>query len=208
MRSACTGTTGGEAMTNTKLELIEKRIRESIAIKEAIAADGNLLKQVESLAEDCLVALRNGGKIIFAGNGGSFADAQHLSAEFVSRFMFDRNPLPALALGTNSSCFSALANDYGYDQVFSRELLAIVTRNDLLIAISTSGNSPNIIKLIKAAQDSNIKIYALTGETGGQIAGQCQCLKIPSNLTARIQEAHILIGHIVCEIVEFSLFKE
>ena len=128
---------------------ITQRIQESIAVKQALLEDHALLSQIEQLAEDCLGALRQGGKVIFAGNGGSFADAQHLSAEFTSRFLFDRAPLPSLALGTNNSALSAIGNDYGFEQVYARELRGIAKPNDVFIGISTSGNSPNILVRFK-----------------------------------------------------------
>ena len=195
-------------MTNPKLKLMQERIRESIAVKEAIAADGDLLKKVASLAEKCLVALRNGGKIIFAGNGGSFADAQHLSAEFVSRFMFDRAPLASVVLGANSSAISAIGNDYGYEQVFARELNGLAKPEDIFIPISTSGNSTNILAAVGQAKQQRLITVAFTGAAGGKLAGQCDCLCVPSDVTARIQECHIMLGHIVCELVEAGYFHQ
>jgi len=182
--------------------LIKARISESIKVKELMLADEALLIQLEMLATDCLTALLSGGKIIFAGNGGSFADAQHLSAEFTSRFLFDRAPLPSLALGTNSSAISAIGNDYGYDQVFSRELRGIAQPHDVFIGISTSGNSLNIVRAVEAAVESGIRTVVLTGQRGGVIAAFCECLHVPSSDTPRIQECHILLGHILCELVE------
>ena len=186
---------------------IKAQILASISAKEALLADEKLLAQVSLLALSCLVALRAGGKIIFAGNGGSFADAQHLSAEFTSRFLFDRAPLPSLALGTNNSTISAIGNDYGYEQVFSRELEAIAKSEDVFIPISTSGNSPNILAAVTVAKQHNILTVALTGQSGGQLKQRCECLCIPSDETARIQECHILIGHILCKLVEDGYFK-
>ena len=182
--------------------LIKARISESIKVKEQMLADEGLLIQLEMLAADCLTALLSGGKIIFAGNGGSFADAQHLSAEFTSRFLFDRAPLPSLALGTNSSAISAIGNDYGYDQVFSRELRSIAQPQDVVIGISTSGNSLNIVRAVEAAVESGIRTVVLTGQSGGALAALCECLRVPSHETPRIQECHILLGHILCELVE------
>ena len=188
------------------LDVIRAEIHASVAVKQAVLADEALLSQVAQLADACLSALRNGAKVIFAGNGGSFADAQHLSAEFTSRFMFDRAPLASLALGTNNSAISAIGNDYGYEQVFARELRGIAHAADIFIPISTSGNSPNILAAVKTANDLNIKTVALTGETGGQLHGCCECMRMPSRETARIQECHILVGHILCKLVETRYF--
>ena len=193
-------------MIEEEVRLVKKRIQDSISTKKSMLEDDGLLLQIVSLANDCIVALRNNGKILFAGNGGSFADAQHLAAEFISRFMFDRKPLGAIALGTNNSTFSAIGNDYGYDQVFARELLGIAQPNDVLIAISTSGNSSNIVALVKQALAMNLRVAALTGKNGGRLAERCECLKVNNNETARIQEGHILIGHILCEITEKGYF--
>lgn len=181
---------------------------ESIAAKQAVLEDSVLLAQVESLAGDMLHALRVGGKIIFAGNGGSFADAQHLSTEFTSRFQIDRAPLASLTLGTNNSAISAIGNDYGYEQVFARELVAIVSKNDVFIAISTSGNSANILQAVKVANELGTKVIGWTGASGGKLASSCDCLKIPSDITARIQECHITIGHILCGMVEAAYFQD
>jgi D-sedoheptulose 7-phosphate isomerase len=151
--------------------------------------------------------LRTGGKIIFAGNGGSFADAQHLSAEFISRFMFDRAPLASLVLGANNSAISAIGNDYGYEQVFARELQGLANSGDLFIPITTSGNSRNILAAVEQAGRQGIKVVAFTGEGGGKLAASCECLCVPSRETARIQESHIMIGHIICALVERQYFK-
>jgi len=187
-------------------ELIKSRIKSSIKIKELILKDDDLLNLIERLSNDCLHALHNGGKMIFAGNGGSFADAQHLSAEFTSRFLFDRGPLPSLALGTNNSAISAIGNDYGFEQVFARELRGIAQPNDVFIGISTSGNSPNIVAAIQVAKEMSLRQMAWTGQSGGKLADQCECLRVPSKETARIQECHILVGHVLCELVEQQFF--
>ncbi len=186
---------------------IKAQIRASIAVKEAVLADEKLLAQVHQLAQACLASLRAGGKIIFAGNGGSFADAQHLSAEFTSRFLFDRAPLASLALATNNSAISAIGNDYGYDQIFARELQAIARPGDVFIAISTSGNSDNILAAVLTAGKLGVKSVAWTGQSGGKLRQMCECIRIPSSETARIQECHILLGHIVCGLVEAAYFQ-
>lgn len=183
-------------------------IEESIAVKQAVLADLTVLEQIEALVQACLSSLRSGGKVIFAGNGGSFADAQHLSAEFTSRFLFDRAPLPSLALATNNSAISAIGNDYGYEQVFARELAAIASPQDVFIPISTSGNSPNIIAAVEVAREKGVTTCAWTGATGGKLKALCDCLCIPSTDTARIQECHIMIGHIICGLVEKSYFND
>ena len=187
-------------------EAIRAEIYASIAVKKAVVADDVLLRQIAQLAGACLTSLRGGGKVIFAGNGGSFADAQHLSAEFTSRFMFDRAPLASLALGTNSSAISAIGNDYGYDQVFARELQGIAHASDVFIPISTSGNSTNILAAVKMANALKIKTVAWTGETGGQLHTLCECIHMPARETARIQECHIMVGHILCRLVEAEYF--
>ena len=187
---------------------IKSQIRASISVKEALLADEKLLGQIQQLSQTCLDALRAGGKIIFAGNGGSFADAQHLSAEFTSRFLFDRAPLASVALATNNSAISAIGNDYGYEQVFARELQAIAKPEDVFIAISTSGNSTNILAAVSVAKKIGVATVGWTGESGGLLKQMCECICIPSIETARIQECHILIGHILCGLVEAAYFTE
>jgi D-sedoheptulose 7-phosphate isomerase len=184
------------------------QIEASIAVKQAVLSDQKIIEQIEALANLCLAALRSGGKIIFAGNGGSFADAQHLSAEFTSRFLFDRAPLASVTLGTNNSAISAIGNDYGYEQVFARELSGIAKPNDVFIPISTSGNSPNILAAVVAAKKLSVTTFAWTGASGGQLAPMCDCLCMPSNETARIQECHIMLGHILCGMVEEEYFQK
>jgi D-sedoheptulose 7-phosphate isomerase len=187
--------------------LIAREIEDSIVAKQKLRQDTGLVAQLARLAQDCHDSLKRGGKIIFAGNGGSFADAQHLSAEFVSRFKFDRAPLASLALATNSSAISAIGNDYGYDQVFSRELEAIARPGDVFIPITTSGNSPNVLEAIEVARRLELRTVCLTGETGGAAKEICECLLMPSRETARIQECHILVGHIICGLVENMYFN-
>lgn len=189
------------------IEIIKNDIRASIDLKSSLLFDDILVQKVLDISLKCVQTLNSGGKIIFCGNGGSFADAQHLSAEFTSRFLFDRPSLASIALGTNSSAMTAIANDYGYSNVFSREIEAIGSSNDFLIAITTSGNSSNIIKVIKAAEDKGINAVAFTGQSRGKLGRKVDTLNIPSTNTARIQECHILIGHIICRIVEASIFK-
>ena len=150
------------------LDQIRGHIRSSIAVNLAILEDKEVLAMIERLAQQCIDALRKGGKVIFVGNGGSFANAQHLSTEFVSRFIYDRAPLASVALGTNSSTMSAIGNVDGYEQFFSREFFAIAKANDVFIPISTSGNSPNVLAAVKAARELGITTVGLTGDKGGQ----------------------------------------
>lgn len=194
-------------MSGALLAEISRQIEDSIAVKQAVLRDSSVLAQVERVALACLDSLRSGGKIVFAGNGGSFADAQHLSAEFTSRFQFDRAPLASLALATNSSAISAIGNDYGFDQIFARELEAVAKPDDIYIPITTSGNSPNIIESIRVARRLGLPIFCLTGQSGGQANELCECIRVPSQVTARIQECHILLGHILCGLLENMIFK-
>lgn len=187
---------------------IRRQVRASIAVKQELLDNEALLGQIHQLALTCLASLRAGGKIIFAGNGGSFADAQHLSAEFTSRFLFDRAPLASIVLAANNSAISAIGNDYGYEFVFARELKALARPEDVFIAISTSGNSANILMAVKAARESGVATVAWTGESGGKLKGLCECICVPSPETARIQECHILVGHILCGLVESWYFPE
>ncbi len=181
---------------------IKDTIAESIQVKQSLLADEATVALIGEIAQAIAAALGRGNKIIFCGNGGSFADSQHLVAEFISRFMVDREPLPAVALGTNSSILTATSNDYHYREVFVRELKAVARPDDVLIAISTSGNSENVLRVVEEAQSMGLIVYGLTGESGGILAEKATCLKVPSRHTARIQEAHITIGHILCELGE------
>jgi D-sedoheptulose 7-phosphate isomerase len=189
------------------IDIVKAEIQLSIDVKTILLSDDALMQKVFNLAERCTEALRAGGKVIFCGNGGSFADAQHLSAEFTSRFLFDRPGLASLALGTNSSAMTAIGNDYGYDNVFSREIEAVANSEDIIIAITTSGNSTNILKALKAAKKRGIPSVVFTGLGRGMLEDDADTLNIPSTDTARIQECHILIGHIVCGLVESSIFS-
>ena len=189
------------------IQSVKSQIQASIDVKVTLLGEDALMQQVFELAEKCTAVLRTGGKVIFCGNGGSFADAQHLSAEFTSRFLFDRPGLPSLALGTNSSSMTAIGNDYGYENVFAREIQAIATPADVLIAITTSGNSGNILKALEAAKEANVPAVVLTGAGRGMLDDATETLNVPSTDTARIQECHILIGHIICEIIEENIFS-
>ena len=187
---------------------IKEYINLSIDIKKKLLDEEEIISNGEELANKCLESLRNCGKIIFAGNGGSFGDAQHISAEFTSRFLFDREPLASIALATNNSAVTAIGNDYGYEHIFSRELKAIGNKEDIFIPITTSGNSKNIIEAIHVANSLGIYTTCLTGNSGGKIKDLCKTIIVPSEATERIQECHILIGHIVCAIVESRYFKQ
>ncbi len=160
-----------------------------------------------SKAVDMVVSsLSAGGQLLVAGNGGSAADAQHIVAELTGRFLHNRRPLRALALHVNTSALTAIGNDYGYEYVFARELSAHARSGDVLLAISTSGNSQNIIRAIEAARDKKVAVIGMTGESGGQMRTTCDlCLRVPSRSTPRIQEMHILIGHTICEFLEMGL---
>jgi D-sedoheptulose 7-phosphate isomerase len=188
--------------------MIQNRIQASIAVKQAIIEDARLLDQIFSFSRLLEDTYRNGGKVLFCGNGGSAGDAQHLAAELSGRFYFNRAPLYAEALHVNSSYVTAVANDFGYEEVYARMVEASGRRGDVLVAISTSGNSPNIVKAVHRAKEIGMLVVGLTGLTGGKLADQCDVLiNIPSNDTPRIQESHILVGHIVCELVEKALFR-
>lgn len=180
----------------------------SIEVKQAILHDDDLLDKLHKAINVCAISLEGGGKIWFAGNGGSAADAQHLAAELSGRFYLDRKSIPAEALHVNTSFLTAVANDYGYNMVYSRLLEGCAREGDVLVAISTSGNSRNVVEAAKLALAMGLKVIAFTGATGGTLAGFCNILlNVPSNETPRIQECHILLGHILCENIEKVLFK-
>ncbi|MBO5962978.1 MAG: D-sedoheptulose 7-phosphate isomerase [Bacteroidales bacterium] len=187
---------------------IEEIIKSSIEVKELILNDSELLSKVEKAAELITETYKQGGRVYFCGNGGSAADAQHLAAELSGRFYFDRPPLAAEALHVNTSYMTAVANDYSYDVVFSREVEAFCKEGDVLIGISTSGNSANVLKAFEVAKRKKVSIIAMTGRGGGKMASECDILiDVPSNDTPRIQESHIMLGHIICQKVEEDLFK-
>tara|TARA_B100001059_G_scaffold135504_1_gene135791 strand:- start:4844 stop:5422 length:579 start_codon:yes stop_codon:yes gene_type:complete len=189
------------------IEEIANQIKESIETKNKVLNDQTIISKIQLMVEKSIESLNNGGKIIFCGNGGSFGDSQHLAAEFISRLRFDRSPLASIALGTNSSNLSAIGNDYGYEKVFTRELLALGKKEDVFIPISTSGNSPNVIDAIKTAKVLEIQVFGLTGSNGGKMIDLCDCLIVPSDKTEKIQESHIMIGHIFCGLVESHMFQ-
>lgn len=188
---------------------IKQIISESIRVKSTIVANSQLLHSIEQVVDMIVKCYKNDGKVLFCGNGGSAADAQHLAAELSGRFYFDRDPLFAEALHVNSSYLTAVANDYSYDIVFSRLVKGMGRENDLLIGLSTSGNSKNIVKAFEEAAIKGMKRIAFTGADGGLLKNMTEILiNVPSVDTPRIQESHIMIGHIICELVEEKMFKK
>lgn len=196
-----------EDISNKIGGIIAEALLESISVKSNMLNDKRLTDIIAQVSKEIIKTFRNGGKVLLCGNGGSAADAQHIAAELSGRFYKDREPLFAEALHVNTSYLTAVANDYSYDEVFSRLVKAKGKPGDVLIGISTSGNSPNIIKAIETANQLGLITIGLTGQTGGKMKDLCKYLiNVPSTDTPRIQEAHITIGHIICEIVEKELF--
>ncbi len=190
-------------------EYIKDQIKKSYETKQAIYNDDPLLNEIEKVARKCVELYRGPNKTILAGNGGSAADAQHIAAELVGRYGFDRPSIPSLALTTDTSNLTAIGNDYGYDKVFSRQLEGMGQSGDIFIGISTSGNSINIINAFNSAKEKGITTVALVGKDGGKMAQLADIsLIVPSNSTPRIQESHILIGHILCDIIEKEIFAD
>jgi D-sedoheptulose 7-phosphate isomerase len=195
---------------NTKLlqDLVRARIQSSIELKQVLLADSAFHDLVAHVAMQIVKSLRAGGKVMFFGNGGSAADAQHLAAEFTGRYLKERRALPALALHANTSSLTAIGNDYGFEFVFARQLEALGKEGDVAVGISTSGNSPNVLRALEAAKSKSIYTVALAGKTGGKMKQLADCtICIPSDDTPRIQECHILTGHLICEIAEEMLFE-
>jgi D-sedoheptulose 7-phosphate isomerase len=189
------------------MDKIKTIIEASIEVKQRILADSELLGKIDTVADLIVRAFKNGNRVYFCGNGGSAADAQHLAAEFSGRFYTDRKALPAEALHCNTSYLTAVANDYGYDQVYSRMIDGIGQKGDILAGISTSGNSANILRAFEVAREKGLVTVAMTGMTGGQMKGAADhLLNMPSSDTPRIQESHILVGHIICQLVEERYF--
>ncbi|NQT72562.1 MAG: D-sedoheptulose 7-phosphate isomerase [Chloroflexi bacterium] len=196
-------------MVNEKSSFNRKivdRLEENAQLMTTIARSGT--EDIEAIIKAIVFAIRACGKVVLCGNGGSAADAQHIAAELIGRFKLERQAFPAIALTTNSSILTAIGNDYGYDRVFARQVEAIVDEKDIVIGITTSGNSPNVLEALKTAKTKGAKTIAFTGDNASGIAGVADfILNVPSNSTPRIQEAHITIGHIVCELVEQELSK-
>ncbi|PSR11336.1 MAG: phosphoheptose isomerase [Bacteroidetes bacterium] len=188
---------------------IRKVIESSIAVKQLVLEDAAMLALIEEVVRCCIDVYERDGKILFCGNGGSAADAQHLAAELSGRFYYDRPPLYAEALHVNTSYLTAVANDYGYDESYARMVRAAGRPGDLLFALSTSGNSPNVLRAAAAARAAGMTVIGFTGQAGGQLATQCDhFLAVPSTDTPRIQEVHLLVGHLICELVEERLFPK
>jgi D-sedoheptulose 7-phosphate isomerase len=189
------------------LTTIKQLIQSSIEVKQQLLQDEVLVKQIETVVEVVTNAFKNGNAVYFAGNGGSAADAQHLAAEFSGRFYKDRKALPSDALHCNSSYLTAVANDYSYDVIYSRLLEGLAKKGDVLVGISTSGNSANIVKAFEMAASMGVITVGFTGANGGKMKNMANYLiNVPSNTTPRIQESHILVGHIICELVEEHIF--
>jgi len=194
-------------MTLDPIQFVRENLETSRAVKGKILEDNDLLSRIARAGEMIVETYLQGNKVLLCGNGGSAADAQHISAELTGRFQKDRPPLDAEALHVNTSYLTAVANDYSYDEVFARLIEARGKRGDLLIALSTSGNSPNVVRALETARKKELRTIGLTGEGGGRMAPLCDLLiAIPSRETPRIQEAHITIGHILCAWVERKLF--
>ena len=188
---------------------IKEQIKQSYQTKQAIYENEALLETITKVAQACVEVYKKSKKTILAGNGGSAADAQHIAAELVGRYGFDRPSIPSLALTTDTSNLTAIGNDYGYDQIFSRQLEGMGVEGDLFIGISTSGNSQNVVNAFEVAKKKGITTVALVGRDGGKMAQMADfAVIVPSNATPRIQESHILIGHIICDIIEKELFGE
>jgi len=188
--------------------MVRDRIQRSIDVKQTLLQDDTFQDLAIQAALQIVKALRGGGKVLFFGNGGSAADAQHLAAEFTGRYLKERRALPALALHANTSAVTAIGNDYGFDLVFARQMEALGKEGDVAVGISTSGNSPNVLRALEVAKSKSIYTVALTGASGGKMKQMADCaICIPSRETPRIQECHILTGHIICEIAEDLVFE-
>ncbi len=191
------------------INYIKNQIQASIDTKQNILNDEALMQTIAAVGQACVELYRNGKKTLLAGNGGSAADAQHIAAELVGRYGFDRPSIPSVALTTDTSNLTAIGNDYGYDKVFSRQMEGMGSEGDLFIGISTSGNSVNIVNAINAAKAKGVTTVALVGRDGGEMARIADyAIIVPSNATPRIQESHILIGHMICDIIEKELFGD
>ncbi|HEY3488074.1 MAG TPA: D-sedoheptulose 7-phosphate isomerase [Gammaproteobacteria bacterium] len=195
-------------MSHLTIDYIKENVQAAVKLKQAILQDEQLLQNILSVAAACVAALRKGNKLLFAGNGGSAGDSQHLAAEIVGRYKFDRPGLPAIALTTDTSALTAIGNDYGYEAVFERQLQALGKPGDIFFGITTSGNSKNVLRALAYAKKEKILAVGLAGN-GGAIQQQCDyCLSVPSADTARIQECHIMIGQIICGYIEATMFPQ
>ena len=190
-------------------DFIAGHFRQSVETLKRAADDRDLASAMVEIAGAITAAVRKGGKLLVAGNGGSAADAQHIAGEFLSRLNFDRNPLPAIALTTDTSVLTAIGNDYGFENVFERQVRGLGRRGDILIAISTSGRSPNIIAALKAAREIGVTTVGFTGDGQREMNGYCDhALRVPSNSTPQIQQIHLLAAHAICGLVEQQLFGD
>ena len=198
----------GIELTGTDHTYVDDYLRRSVAALEAVAADPQLRTIIETIAAVVARALGGTGKLLLAGNGGSAADAQHLAAEFLSRFVSDRRPLPAIALTTDTSVLTAIGNDYGFDHVFERQVRGLGQPGDVFVAISTSGRSRNVLAALRAAREMKVTTIGFTGKNPGGMASLCDhCLCAPSDETAIIQQIHIVVGHIICGLVERAIVR-
>ena len=187
---------------------VQQIINESIDVKTAVMGDASFIRNIEKVAEICTMALKAGNKVFFCGNGGSAADAQHIASELSGRFYVDRRPFAAEALHCNTSYLTAVANDYGFDCVYSRLLQATAKKGDVLVGLSTSGNSQNVVNAFEMAKTLGLSTVAMTGAGGGKLKSMADVLlAVPSDNTPRIQECHILLGHIICELVEKNMLN-
>ncbi len=194
-------------MASHLIEKIETEFGKTVALLQAMSRDAALHELILKAVQLSVDALKQGNKLLFAGNGGSAADAQHWAGELVSRFYFDRPGLPAIALTTDTSILTAIGNDYGYDYVFARQVEALGREGDVLFAISTSGNSKNILRAIQAAREGGIRVVGFTGQAGGAMAELCDiCFRMPSGETPKVQEGHEFVGHLICGLIEHEIF--
>jgi D-sedoheptulose 7-phosphate isomerase len=196
-------------MKNYLMQAVSEQFRETAENLQLMTKDGALLASVVQVAGACVEALRQGHKILFAGNGGSAADAQHLAAELVSRYAYDRPGLPAFALTTDTSVLTAIGNDYGYERLFARQVEAVGGAGDVFFGISTSGRSPNVLGALEVARAKGLVTVGMTGRGGGRMPERCDfLLRVPSDSTPRIQEGHIAMGHAICQIIEAQMFPK
>ena len=189
-------------------KIIKSSLEKSASVNSEVCLDKDFISQLDKASKLLIETFRNNGKILLAGNGGSAADCQHIAAEFMGRLNFDRDPLPAISLTANTSNLTCIANDYGYDEIFTRQMEALACKEDSLIVYSTSGKSSNIIKLVKNARNRVKSIIALTGDYTDELSDYCDSvISVKSSKTTRIQEIHAIAGHIMCECVEETLFN-
>ena len=206
MASLTTAGRSGPDLQSTGLDLVRSRLRDSIAVKQAMTED-RVLDQVVEIAGVIVETLRNGGKVIFFGNGGSSMDAGHLAAELTGRYAYDRPGLAAFSISDSTAAMTAIGNDYSYADVFSRQVLALGRPGDVVVGLTTSGNSANVVQALSAAQDAGMVTVALTGRCGGRVADVARfSVQVPSDDTPRVQEACLHLGHSICELVESTMF--